>query len=60
MAIKTNSTLYTWGDAAQGQLANGTTTPNVNSPTQVGSNTDWILLTSTAANADGGHAVRQQ
>lgn len=36
-----NGALYTWGAAAAGRLGNGTTTPNVLVPTQVGSDTDW-------------------
>jgi alpha-tubulin suppressor-like RCC1 family protein len=40
LAIKEGK-LFTWGAAAAGILGNGTTTPNVTSPAQIGSDTDW-------------------
>ena len=33
--------LYTWGAAANGRLGNGTTTPDVLVPVQIGTATDW-------------------
>ena len=39
-AIKTNGTLWTWGDGAGGSLGHGHTT-DISTPTQVGSLTDW-------------------
>ena len=39
-AIKTNGTLWTWGSANAGKLAQDTNV-NVSSPIQVGSDTDW-------------------
>ena len=36
--------LYTWGAAAAGRLGNGTTTPNVLVPTQIGSDLDWKMV----------------
>ena len=39
-AIKTDGTLWTWGDDSYGQLGNGTTI-NYSSPIQVGSLTTW-------------------
>ena len=39
-AVKTNGTLWTWGNNSSGQLGLGDAT-NRSSPVQVGSNTDW-------------------
>lgn len=36
-----NGALYTWGGATGGRLGNGTTTPDVLVPTQVGTDTNW-------------------
>lgn len=33
--------LFTWGDAGSGELGNGTTTPDLSSPAQVGGLTTW-------------------
>ena len=41
-AVTSGGTLFTWGVASQGMLANGTTSPNLSSPVQVGSATDWL------------------
>lgn len=49
MALKTNGTLYTWGAAANGRLGNGTTTPDVQVPTQIGLDTDWSILSGGGA-----------
>ena len=43
-AIKSDGTLWTWGYAGKGRLANGTTTPDVSSPVQIGSLTDWSVI----------------
>jgi len=40
MGIKTDGTLWGWGYNAAGQIGNGTTV-NVNTPTQIGTATDW-------------------
>jgi alpha-tubulin suppressor-like RCC1 family protein len=40
-AIKTNGTLYSWGNNLYGQTGLGTASGNTTSPTQVGSDTDW-------------------
>jgi alpha-tubulin suppressor-like RCC1 family protein len=59
-AIKTTGTLWTWGAAGNGQLGNGTTTPTITAPTQIGSDTNWsdvsCGLTWTAA-VKGGDLV---
>jgi alpha-tubulin suppressor-like RCC1 family protein len=44
LALKTDGTLWSWGLANNGRLGNGTTTPDVTSPTQVGSATDWASI----------------
>jgi alpha-tubulin suppressor-like RCC1 family protein len=41
MAIKTDGTLWVWGDNLFGQVGNNTFTNNVTTPTQVGTDTDW-------------------
>jgi alpha-tubulin suppressor-like RCC1 family protein len=44
LAVKTNGTLYSWGNGQFGQLGNGvfnSATPNV---TQVGTATDWLTV----------------
>lgn len=44
LAIRTGNTLWSWGESGNGQLGNGTITPDVNTPTQVGSDTDWSAI----------------
>lgn len=41
IAIKTNGTLWTWGRADNGQLGNGTSSGWVNTPSQIGTATNW-------------------
>ena len=43
-AIKSDGTLWTWGSNASGATAQGTTSGTTNTPTQVGSDTDWIRV----------------
>ena len=57
MAIKTDGTLWAWGEGADGRLGDGGTTDR-NSPVQIGSLTTWSkvacgLLFSTAIKTDG-------
>ena len=42
-AIKTDGTLWTWGNGQYGMLGNGSTT-DISSPAQVGSLTNWSLV----------------
>lgn len=42
--IRTNGTLWTWGFNNDGQIGTGTTAMIVESPVQVGSDTDWALV----------------
>jgi len=42
VAIKTDGTLWTWGDQRVGQLGDGVTTNSfISTPQQIGSDTDW-------------------
>ncbi|MDH5718124.1 MAG: DUF4215 domain-containing protein, partial [Spirochaetia bacterium] len=43
IAIKTNGTLWAWGDNWNGQLGNGTTTDN-HTPIQIGTDTNWQFI----------------
>jgi len=57
IAIKTNGTIWSWGDGASGKLGDGTTTKK-SSPVQIGSATDWTIVetglgTSYAINDSG-------
>ena len=44
MAIKTNGTLWGWGDNGSGQLGDGTTVEK-DSPEQIGTDDDWAVVT---------------
>jgi len=48
-AIRTDGTLWTWGESSNGQLGNGTDWPRVCCPVQVGSLTDWSTIKGGAA-----------
>jgi alpha-tubulin suppressor-like RCC1 family protein len=43
-AIKTDGTLWSWGQAASGQLGQGQTTTNISSPVQVGTSNNWVQI----------------
>lgn len=44
-AIKTDGTLWTWGDYQYGQLGIGAVTSDAGSPVQVGTANDWVFVT---------------
>ena len=48
-AIKPDGTLWAWGAAASGVLGNGTASPNISSPVQIGSLTTWSKISSGTA-----------
>lgn len=57
VGIKTDGTLWAWGDNSYGQLGDGTTTSK-NTPTQIGSATNWESISASgsftiAIKADG-------
>lgn len=43
MAIKSDGTLWGWGNNSYGNLGNGTTT-NITTPTKIGTDTNWKLI----------------
>jgi alpha-tubulin suppressor-like RCC1 family protein len=43
MAIKTDGTMWLWGDNSYGRLGLGNTT-NISSPVQLGSLTNWLSV----------------
>ena len=47
VAIKSDSTLWAWGNNQYGQLSDGTTT-NKSTPVQIGSDNDWVKVAATA------------
>jgi alpha-tubulin suppressor-like RCC1 family protein len=49
MAIKTDSTLWTWGNNGYGRLGLGNTT-SVSSPVQVGALTNWLRISTSTHN----------
>ncbi|MFZ3089202.1 MAG: Ig-like domain-containing protein, partial [Nitrospirota bacterium] len=56
-ALKSDGTLWTWGDNSKGQLGNGNTTgTDSNVPVQIGSATDWIAI---AAGKDHTLAIKR-
>ena len=59
VALKTDGTLWAWGDNNQGQLGTNNTT-NYSSPVQIGSDTDWDQIQRGVGDPTGsgyGHVV---
>jgi alpha-tubulin suppressor-like RCC1 family protein len=44
LAIKTNGTLWSWGSNENGATGQGVTTGNTETPTQVGTDNDWLEI----------------
>ena len=55
LALKTNNTLWAWGDNSTGNLGDGTTI-NKYSPIQVGFLTDWKSLAQTSTSTGSNHS----
>ncbi len=58
IGIKTNGTLWSWGDNAAGQLGLNTTSSSTSSPTQIGALSNWVSaatggFASAAVNSSG-------
>ncbi len=51
VALKTNGTLWTWGNNNNGQLGNGTLVNNF-TPTQVGTSTNWQNITTDSSSSN--------
>ncbi len=47
VAIKTDGTLWAWGDNGAGQLGDGTAVTEVHSPEQIGTDTHWEQVGTT-------------
>ncbi|MBS1534699.1 MAG: T9SS type A sorting domain-containing protein [Bacteroidetes bacterium] len=50
LAIKSDGTLWAWGNNDYGQLGDGTTI-NKSIPTQIGSDTDWMAIDAAGSNS---------
>jgi alpha-tubulin suppressor-like RCC1 family protein len=44
IALKTNGTIWAWGNNAYGQLGNGESGTDISSPIQIGNNTNWKFV----------------
>ena len=51
IAIKTDGTLWAWGNPAFGRLGLGNVINLVTSPTQIGTDTDWVSVTAGDSNS---------
>ena len=54
-AIKTDGTLWTWGDNTQGTLGRGNVITPIRSPVQVGTATDWTSVSCNIVPIDNGY-----
>jgi alpha-tubulin suppressor-like RCC1 family protein len=50
VAVKGDGTLWSWGNGSNGALGQGSTT-DINTPTQIGSDTDWQSAVSTGTSS---------
>jgi alpha-tubulin suppressor-like RCC1 family protein len=57
LALKTDGTLWAWGEGTNGQLGDGTIT-NKSSPVQIGTLTSWTKIGYGSSSAVNGHAIR--
>ena len=49
-ALKTDGTLWAWGNAGTGQLGQNTSYPNRSSPVQIGTDTNWMQVSAAYRN----------
>jgi alpha-tubulin suppressor-like RCC1 family protein len=49
--------LWTWGDATNGKLGNGTSTGNLCSPEQVGADSDWMIVAESVCGSNADHCI---
>jgi len=56
LAIKSDGTLWAWGDNTRGQLGLGDTTERL-SPVQVGTGTNWVHISAGGLTASDGHSL---
>ena len=52
--VRTNGTLWVWGDGGSGSLGQGEVGGSTNSPIQVGSGTDWTMISGARNGGNGG------
>lgn len=59
LGIRTNGTLWSWGNNTNGATAQGTTSGNTITPTQVGTGTDWLRVAASHnfAGSSGGRSA---
>ncbi len=55
VAIRSDGTLWAWGNNTSGQIGNGSSSGNVPTPTQIGSATNWSMV---AAGSDFALAIQ--
>ena len=53
LAIKTDGTLWAWGNNANGMTGIGTDTGTANGPVQVGTNNDWVCISAGVEHSMG-------
>jgi len=53
-SVKTDGTLWNWGDQSNGMGGTGAGSGKVSSPVQIGSDTDWVFVATTVGEFAGG------